>query len=74
MDKTLCTERNILYKKQKTILLFYLVLLKTLLSYCIHQAEEMQLKYMGLSINTFKQNSSPKVESSDIRELRFIRF
>lgn len=39
MDRTLCTESNILCKKQDTIILFYFALVKPLLNYYVHQIE-----------------------------------
>lgn len=46
MERTLCTERNILYKEQETIILIYFALVKPLLNYYVHQLEEMQLKHI----------------------------
>lgn len=46
MERTLYTERNILYKEQETIILVYFPLVKPLLNYYVHQLEEMQPKYI----------------------------
>lgn len=51
-ERTLCTERNISYKKQETIILFYFALVKPLLNYYVHQIERDAAKIRRVQKNS----------------------